>query len=143
MDGRPGPDAPSYELTIDIRDDDVDQLGHVNNVVYLRWVQEAAIAHWTAAARPEDQAALVWVVSRHEIDYKRPVMRDDSVFARTWVGKALERDFERYTEIIRRIDGKTVARARTLWCPLDRATFRPTVVGDSVRKRFSVPSTEE
>ncbi|MEZ4650912.1 MAG: thioesterase family protein [Candidatus Eisenbacteria bacterium] len=142
MDTKPHPEVPSYEIPIDIRNDDVDQLGHVNNVVYLRWVQEAAIAHWTATALPEDQAALVWVVSRHEIDYKRPVMRDDEVFARTWVGKALDRDFERYTEIVRRTDGKTVAEARTLWCPLDRRTFRPTVVGESVRRRFSVSSPE-
>jgi len=47
-------------------------LGHVNNVVFLRWVQDAAVAHWFAKATQEDQESLFWVVLRHEIDHKHP-----------------------------------------------------------------------
>ena len=131
-------DAERFELPITVRPDDIDALGHVNNVVYVRWVQDAATAHWQARAAPEDQAALFWVVSRHEIDYVRPAFLDTAVLARTWVGQARGQKFERHTELVRADDGKTLVRARTLWVPVDSETLRPTDVSDSVRDRFSV-----
>ena len=131
------PHAP-FELSIQVQPGDIDQLDHVNNVVYLRWVQEAAIAHWTSAAPPEAQAALYWVVVRHEIDYRRPALAGDGIIARTWVGAAFQRDFERHTEILRARDRALLARARTLWCPMDRRTGRPASVGLEVRAAFSV-----
>jgi acyl-CoA thioester hydrolase len=127
-----------YEIPIQVRPDDIDELGHVNNVVYLRWVQEAATAHWQARATAEDQEALFWVVSRHELDYLRSAFLDTDVVARTWVGTARRREFERHTELVRTSDGKVLVRARTLWVPVDAHTLRPTDVSDSVRKRFSV-----
>jgi acyl-CoA thioester hydrolase len=134
-----GPVEP-FELPIEVRSADIDALGHVNNVVYLQWVQEAAVAHWRGAATPEQQAGLAWVVVRHEIDYLRPARLADAVIARTWVGTASARDFDRHTEILRASDRKVLARARTVWCPIDPATGRPTHVGDDVRRRFSVPA---
>ncbi len=130
-----------YELPIRVLPDDIDELGHVNNVVYLRWVQDIAVAHWRHLATPEQQQALIWVVIRHEIDYKHPAMAGDELVARTWVGVASRRTFERHTEIAR-ADGRLLARARTLWCPLDPATHRPVSVDDDVRARFSVPANE-
>jgi acyl-CoA thioester hydrolase len=128
-----------FELTIAVDPADIDQLGHVNNVVYLRWVQEIAIAHWQAAATAEQQAALVWVVIRHEIDYRHAARLGDTVIARTWVGPTEGRAFSRHTEILRAADRRLLARARTLWLPIDAKTGRPARVGDEVRERFSVP----
>jgi len=133
--------AEHFDLRTHVSDGDIDQLGHVNNVVYLRWVQDAAVAHWQAAAPVEDQEALYWVVVRHEIDYKRPAVAGDEIVARTWVGGATRRTFERHTEIRRASDDKLLARARTVWCPMDRATRKPTDVSASVRARFSVGGT--
>lgn len=130
------PHAP-FELRIEILLEDIDQLNHVNNVVYLRWVQEAAIAHWTALASPEAQAELFWVVVRHEIDYKRPALLRDGIIARTWVGPAGPRSFERNTELLRAGDRALLARARTLWCPMDRRTGRPATVSAEVRAAFA------
>ena len=127
-----------YELRLRVTPADIDELGHVNNVVYLRWVQEAAVAHWRAAAAPEDQAALRWVVIRHEIDYKRPAMPDDEIVATTWVGTASRLAFERHTEL-KRTDGRLLARALTVWCPIDAVSGKPTDVSAGVRSRFSVP----
>jgi acyl-CoA thioester hydrolase len=93
-----------FEIEIAVQPEDIDQMGHVNNVVYLRWVQEAATAHWTAAASAEDQASLVWVVVRHEIDYLRPAMPGDTVIARTWVGQASKIKFDRFVELQRASD---------------------------------------
>lgn len=131
-------DVVPYEMHLRVEPSDIDQLGHVNNVVYLRWVQDAAVAHWQAAASPEDQASLLWVVVRHEIDYKRQAFLDDAIIARTWVGAAGRRDFERHTELLRASDRRLLARARTLWCPIDAQTGKPTDVSERVRARFSV-----
>jgi acyl-CoA thioester hydrolase len=126
-----------FELRLEVIPEDIDQLNHVNNVVYLRWVQDAAIAHWTAMASLEAQASLFWVVVRHEIDYKRPALLGDTIIARTWVGPATNRSFERNTEILRADDRALLARARTLWCPMDATSGRPTLVSDEVRAAFS------
>jgi acyl-CoA thioester hydrolase len=126
-------------MPIEIKADDIDQMGHVNNVVYLRWVQELAIAHWRAEAPKADQEKLLWVVVRHEIDYKRAALPGDGIIGRTWVGKAKRLAFDRHSEILRSSDRKVLARARTVWCPIDAQTRKPTDVSPQVRARFSVP----
>jgi acyl-CoA thioester hydrolase len=125
-----------YEIRIAVQEDDIDMMNHVNNVVFLRWVQDAAIAHWRAAAAPADQAALLWVVLRHEIDYKRPAMLEDEIIARTWVGSASRRAFERHTEVLRATDSKLLARARTLWCPIDRRPEGPPTSATTCERVF-------
>ena len=129
----------AYELPIRIEPADIDELGHVNNVTYLRWVQDAAVAHWRTLAAEADQAKLAWVVVRHEIDYKQAALPGDGIIARTWVGEASRLRFERLTEILRAGDRALLAKARTLWCPIDAQTGRPTAVSADVRARFSVP----
>ncbi len=117
---------------------DIDELGQVNNVVYVRWVQEAAVAHWRAMARAEDQTALNWVVLRHEIDYRRAAYPGDGIIARTWVGAASRIRFERHTELLRASDHTVLAKAFTVWCPIDARTGKPASVSAEVRASFSV-----
>jgi acyl-CoA thioester hydrolase len=135
------PESP-FELAISVQPEDIDGLGHVNNVVYVRWVQDAATAHWMAQAPEPDRDTLGWVVLRHEIDYLRSAGPDDQITARTWVGTASRRRFQRHTELVRESDGRTLARALTVWCPVDRATGRTTNVSQEVRDRFSVADPE-
>jgi acyl-CoA thioester hydrolase len=127
----------AYELPIAIEPADIDQLGHVNNVTYLRWVQDAAAAHWTMIAPAEDQAKLLWIVLRHEIDYKQAAHLGDEVIARTWVGAATRLRFERFTDVLRRSDRTVLAAAKTIWCPVDRQSLRPVAVSPAVRELFS------
>ena len=129
--------SEAFELRVPVVSADIDELGHVNNTVYLRWVQDVAIGHWKALALPEDQAAIVWVVMRHEIDYKAPAFAHDEIILRTWVGVASRLTFERHTEIFRASDRHLLAQARTLWCPISTATGKPTRVSPEVRARFS------
>jgi acyl-CoA thioester hydrolase len=131
-------EPPPFELAIPVEPADIDELGHVNNVAYLRWVQDVAVAHWRAVAAVEDQSNLRWVVVRHEIDYKHPAYLGDGIVARTWVGTASRIRFERHTELLRAGDRRLLATARTLWCPIDAVTGRPASVGPDVRARFSV-----
>ncbi len=126
-----------FALTVAVAPADLDELGHVNNTVYLRWVQVAATAHWQALASAEMQAAIVWVVLRHEIDYKIAARAGDQILLRTWVGKATRLTFERFTEIARPIGGELFAQARTLWCPIDPASGRPKRVPPELRAQFS------
>src|SRR5947209_8356625 len=129
--------AMFFELTISVEPADIDQLGHVNNVTYLRWVQDIAVAHWTAVAPEEDQKKLLWVVLRHEIDYRYPAFAGDTITARTWVGQATRLKFERHTEFVRQKDGKLLAKARTIWCPIDAASGKPVSVRTELRASFS------
>ena len=135
MSTLPAP-AP-FRLALRVAETDIDALGHVNNIVYLRWVQEAAIAHWRAVASAAAQAEIVWVVLRHEIDYIAPALRGDELVAKTWVGKAAGLTFERHTEIARAADEQLLARARTLWCPLNAQTGRPQRIKAELRAQFS------
>jgi acyl-CoA thioester hydrolase len=130
--------SDAFEMTIAVEPADIDALGHVNNVVYLRWVQDIAIAHWKAAANAADQEKLLWIVVRHEIDYKQAARLGDAIVARTWVGAATRIKFERHTELLRASDGCLLAKARTVWCPIDAVTGKPTSVSAEVRAGFSV-----
>jgi acyl-CoA thioester hydrolase len=131
---------PVFEMMVDVEPEDIDELGHVNNVVYLRWVQDVAMAHWKGFAPAVEQERLVWVVLRHEIDYKQMAHLGDQIFARTWVGQATRLRFERFTELLRASDKVLLAKAITLWCPIDRATGKPTSVSPEARAQFSLPA---
>jgi len=126
-----------YELSIQVQANDIDQLGHVNNVTYVRWIQDVAVAHWKATAPEADQQKLLWIVLRHEIDYKQPAFLGQELIARTWVGNASRLKFERHTEVVRRSDGKLLVKALTLWCPIDAVTGRPIEVSGEVRRIFA------
>jgi len=126
-----------FEMTVSVSTGDIDEQNHVNNTVYLRWVQGVATAHWQAVASPEAQETIGWVVLRHEIDYKTPAALGDKIILRTWVGKATRLTFERFTEIRRNGDGQLLSKARTLWCPINAQTGRPMRVPAEVRLQFS------
>jgi acyl-CoA thioester hydrolase len=130
--------SEAFELAIPVEPADIDQLGHVNNVTYVRWLQDAAVAHWTAIAPATEQEKLRWVVVRHEIDYKQAAFLGDSIIARTWVGRASRLRFERHTELLRARDRSVLAKARSLWCPIDTETGRPVLVSAELRARFSI-----
>ena len=77
-----------YSQTFTARAADIDELGHVNNAVWVRWVQDLATAHWAAAATDGQATAYVWVVVRHEVDYMGNLKEGESVAGRTWVAEA-------------------------------------------------------
>lgn len=137
-----GTRATRFELAHLVTAGELDERAHVNNVVYLQWVQDAAAAHWTNLAPPGAVTQVAWVALRHEIDYLSPAVLDDEIVIRTWVGVANGLSFERFTEIRRRDDDRLLARARTLWCPIDARTGKPQRVSAEVRARCSVPATE-
>lgn len=110
---------------IQIQTGDIDALGHVNNVVYVRWVQEVAEAHWKKMATPEMAKNLVWVVLRHEIDYHTAALPNDLIEGSTRVGAYKGARFERYVYIRHATTHKLLAEAKTIWCLLDAKTLKP------------------
>ena len=125
-----------FELRITAQDADIDELGHVNNAAWVRWIQDVATAHWRAVADPAHVDAYVWVVTRHEIDYLRSLGPGESVTARTWVGEAPRgARFDRHVEFLGD-DGKPRVRARTTWAIIDKASGRPIRVPPEVIAPF-------
>src|SRR5690348_147177 len=105
-------------------------------------LQDAAAAHWSRLAPEGVEGELAWVALRHEIDYLSPAVLADDIVVRTWVGVAEGLSFERFTEMRRRADNRVLARARTLWCPVDAHTGKPRRVSDEIRARCSVPRAD-
>lgn len=115
------------EFTLDFvaTPDSIDELGHVNNAVWVQWIQQVATGHWDAAAPQSHKDAYIWVVVRHEIDYLRALGPGETVTARTWVAdKPQGAKFDRFMEFTG-ADGKVHVRARTVWALLDKASGRP------------------
>src|SRR5467141_1761663 len=129
--------STAFEMTVPVLTGDIDEQNHVNNTVYLRWVQDVAVAHWRAIASCDAQETIGWVVLRHEIDYKAPAALSDEIVLRTWVGTATRLTFERFTEIRRKSDGQLLSQTRTLWCPTNAQTGRPMRVSTELRTQFS------
>jgi acyl-CoA thioester hydrolase len=128
--------ADRFAHPLVVQDADIDANGHVNNVVYLRWVQEAAVAHWSAVVEPDVAAALSWVVVRHEIDYQKPAFRGEALVATTWLGEITAATTERFCTITRQADGEVLSKARTIWCAVDPVSGRPKRIPPQVRTYF-------
>ena len=125
-----------FAQTLEPADADFDENGHVNNVVYVRWVQDMATAHWRSRATPAEQGRWAWVVLRHEIDYRRPLLPGETASARTWVGERSGPRFIRYVRIDGP-DGEVCAQAVSEWCLIDSRTRRPTRVPDALVEAFT------
>ncbi len=113
----------NYQVTVTPAD--IDGLGHVNNIVYLRWVQEAASGHWMHLSDEATKRKYLWVVMRHEIDYLHPALLHQQLEIKTWVGTNEGAASERHTEIYNATTGKKLAAAITTWCLLDVLSKRP------------------
>lgn len=115
---------------------DIDELGHVNNAVWVQWIQALAVAHWQAVAPAEQQAAYVWVVTRHAIDYRGNLREGETVTAETWVpAPPRGARFDRHVRFTG-ADGTVMVEAVTTWALLDRATGRLLRVRDDIAAPF-------
>ncbi len=113
---------------------EIDHLGHVNNAVYLNWVQEAVVAHWERFAPSEALHDLFWIALTHEITYRRPAFLSDSIAAESVANRLVgARAF--LTTVIRRGD-ELLAEVKSSWCCISSATQRPVRLPQAVASLF-------
>jgi acyl-CoA thioester hydrolase len=117
---------------------DIDELNHVNNVVYLKWVQEVAELHWKKNASPAMLQQWQWVVLRHEIDYHSPALVDELINAYTWVDLPDGPRQNRWVQFVHASSQKPVATTRTTWCLLDAGSGRPKRIGTEINRCFGL-----
>lgn len=124
--------ASSYPIGIDAAD--IDFMGHVNNSVYLRWVQDAVVSHWRSLAPAEAVASKLWVALRHDITYRKPTFLNDDVVASVVV-EGVEGAKAFFNTVIKRGED-VLAEVRSSWCCLDAVTLRPSRLAKDVIARF-------
>ncbi len=119
-----------YTFEIKVTPDMIDELNHVNNMVYLRWVNLAATKHWELLSKNKFNDCYSWVALRHELDYLKPAFLDDIVTVKTWVGETQGVKSTRYVELF--VNNILLAKAKTIWCLLDAKTMRPKRIQDDM-----------
>lgn len=130
--------AGTFTLRFPVAAADIDELGHVNNIVYLRYAQEIAIAHWRSRATPEMLANYVWVVLRHEADYRAALTLGDEAEVRTRVDDAARgHAWVRYVDIYRAGAERPAVQIKSNWCLLDASTRRIKRVPLEIIQRFT------
>jgi acyl-CoA thioester hydrolase len=120
--------------------EDIDAQGHVNNVAYVRWIQDVAVAHWTQVTSEDIREKFTWMLTRHEIDYKKQTFAGEEVTVTTWVGEPTRVLWERFTEIRRGDD--LLVKARSVWCLFDRRTQRPSRITEDLQRRLRGVGTQ-
>ena len=127
----------AFQHTFLVEASDIDQLGHANNVAYVRWVQDVAAAHWHSLYPPAaGQLPRVWVVQEHQVRYLRPAYAGDELRALTWVADVKGASSKRLTRIERVADGQLLCAAETQWVLLDAGSGRPVRVPGDVAERL-------
>lgn len=132
--------SPKHSITVIVQEADIDELQHANNVAYVRWVQDVAIAHSSAVGLDFEaykRIGGVFVVRRHELDYLRSVVRGARLEVRTWIESVMAAKCTRMTEIYGE-DGTLVCRGKTTWGYIDIASARPARIPDEIRRAFQL-----
>jgi acyl-CoA thioester hydrolase len=123
-----------FRHAIAIAEQDIDHMGHVNNSVYLKWVQDAVVDYWETIAPAEAVARHLWVALKHEITYRKPTFLTDVVVADV-LAEQVQGTRAFFTTIVKRGE-EVLAEVKSCWCCLDAATKRPARLARDVVDRF-------
>ena len=135
---------PIYQFDIQVTADVVDRNGHVNNVAYIQWLQDAAVAHAQASGcmAATSAAGASWVVRTHHIEYLAPAFAGDTLAVLTWVASFQKVRSLRKYKIIRGCDQTVLARAETDWVFVNAKTGRPLTIPDEVKNTLPIVGKE-
>ena len=123
-----------FRHTVAIDPSDIDHMGHVNNSVYLKWVQDAVIDYWQNVAPPEAVARHLWVALKHEITYRKPTFLQDVVVAEV-IAEKVEGARAFFRKVVRRGED-VLTEIQSCWCCLDAVTKRPVRLAQEIAGRF-------
>lgn len=115
-----------------VSSEDIDDLNHVNNAVYVKWMDDVAYLHWQKLTENYSLSEYIWVVSRHEIDYKGQAVLNDEITIKTWVGETSGIKSIRHIEFYK--EDKLLVKSKTIWVLLNAKTYKPTRITESVLK---------
>lgn len=120
----------SYDHTFTVKPEEIDNLNHVNNIVYLQWVNDISGKHWKILSTDEINKKYFWVVLRHEIDYLQSAIVGDEITVHTWVGESSGVKSIRHVHIYK---GEILLiKAKTTWCLIDSKTLKPTRINQDI-----------
>jgi len=122
----------TFEYEFTVLPEHLDALQHVNNVVYVQWMQDIATKHWNSFVPAELNEKILWVARRHEIDYLSQSFLHDALLMKTWTGAYSAVSWDRHYEIIRKSDNKKIIAAKSVWVLLDRKSFKPRRIDEEV-----------
>jgi acyl-CoA thioester hydrolase len=125
-----------FEFHFTVPKSAIDEMDHVNNVVYLQWVQDVAKKHWESRTNEDIRNTYVWVVLNHYIEYHSPAFENDEVTLQTWIDNYRGVRSERHTKIINTTTQKVLVSAKTSWCFLHKETLRPVRIPDEITSMF-------
>jgi acyl-CoA thioester hydrolase len=130
-----------YEHRHTVAADEIDELGHASNIVYLQWTQAAAVAHsslqgWTPEAYR--RLGMAFIARSHRIEYLRPALAGDELLIRTWVADFRSASSTRKYEVLRASDGAVLATAETVWAFIKLDTGRPTRIPPEIQAAFQI-----
>jgi len=128
-------DKVSYKHSLKVESHHIDHLNHVNNAVYLDWVQEVAYAHWNLLASKEIKDVSVWMVLRHEIDYLRQAYLNDDITIHTWIDESVGVKSTRIVHIYR--NDELLTKSKTTFCLLDKNTQKPKRISQEILALFT------
>jgi acyl-CoA thioester hydrolase len=126
----------TYSLTVP--QSVIDEYGHVNNVIYVQWMQDAAIRHGTSIPEYRPPEHTGWFVREHRIEYLSPAYQGDEIEVRTWASEMRRVRAQRKYEFIRKADGKIIAKGETQWIFVDLRTGRPIPIPPEIHALFPV-----
>ena len=119
-----------FTLTITVSSEDIDTLQHVNNLVYVKWMDKIATTHWNFLTKDTPLPQYIWVVMRHEIDYLKQATLGDEIVVKTWVGETKGITSVRFMEFYKNDD--LLVKAKTVWAMLNAETFKPARIREDV-----------
>ena len=125
------------EKEITVSKNDLDDLNHVNNVIYIHWVQEIAKEHWKSLVSNEIIKNYYGVVLEHQIKYLNPALLNDKIMIKTYIEKTEGIRSNRIVEIYNRNNDKLLVKSKTIWCLINAKTNKPNRITDEIRKAFN------
>jgi len=130
MDMKVPENTINFKNTFSVKPNEIDNLDHVNNVVYLQWVNDIAERHWAILANDEINKKYFWVTLRHEIDYMQSAVLGDEITVYTWVGESAGVKSIRHVHIYS--GEKLLVKAKTTWCLIDAKSQKPTRIRQDI-----------
>ena len=127
----------SLEKEIIVSKNDLDELNHVNNVIYIHWVQEIAKNHWKSLVSSEIIKNYYWVLLEHQIKYLHPAFLGDKIILKTYIEKTEVVKSNRIVEIYNTDTNKLLVTSKTIWCLINAKTKKPNRITDEIREAFS------